>query len=923
MALSQSNVNKRRRSLVEVPEETIRRAKSPFVANTDKENSINIRQTLRTPTFDEILCTSQSQLSQYNSYSDSSLPSILSSSLVTSKKSSVARVFQKVVPILPVPVTVNDRCCVRYDGNRGFFGTDEGSIWYGGTVIDVKAMKSADETTIEWKMQIRHDDNQISSIVWPKDSSMLSKLQRKGQHRGFDNVDFEIYDRVIYDDQGDDTGYEFFCDCRPKNLNLGDRVLTYYQNGVKNSAWHTGRIAAVKNLRDSNDTYCDVAYDDGNYERYIPLSSSVPVNSNEPDFSGMLQHRTRYNIVAFERGMDNSKWMKGLKVNLNSDKWKSVKSGEITRITPIDRKVEIEYVLGNAKEYESKPYEVVVGELFATAYSQLQENDKQCKNLIEKKIKIWPGSEKLVEAMEGDDVGILGKRRILRGTSSAYAKVIKSCGTLQINKQSMTKSSSIIATNTCMKRSKSTINVNKQSTTKSSSVSTSTSCNKQSKSTSEAPNPSRNRNSNGQSTKTLDATTKKRHLQRNQLNNKTSSLSPTSVVATDSADDTAFCSQHDVLINKRPYYKLNSSLGCVLTQAVNSSETQAGMQMLTMMNTCHNLIPNYEVNVKLMKLIMYGPKSGETLYPDCYKMEESLRQIQFQMAPSLPTSTATKDELITILGINSTNTFIAQMQSCYYMVDGDEYRTTPQALNRVGQSIHAKFCFATIYCTLIEHAVKPFLSKGFTYQINKVFLCDDKKTNLILCTDNKLVQSISKYPARGSQDVLDKLVTITATFWFEFRHYLSPNENVDAIVNKDDAHSSEATMFVVAQLTRILASMGRTICYIARLYTNEVSGNADSLADLIKNIIVRVWDELEEKVKLAKGEKQCNTDGVSARNKNCGKSRVKVLSKSCCDILQLKFILQLDEKICPRLQQKLAERFQIVNVYNKLKGKVP
>jgi hypothetical protein len=337
------------------------------------------------------------------------------------------------------------------------------------------------------------------------------------------------------------------------------------------------------------------------------------------------------------------------------------------------------------------------------------------------------------------------------------------------------------------------------------------------------------------------------------------------------------------------------------------------------LNTCHNLIPNYEVNRKLLNLIMFGPKCGKTFYPDCHKLEETLHQLLFHMT-SLPTSQQTNDELITILGKDSATMFVTQMQASYYMVDGDEGRTTSQALNRVGQSIHAKVCLATIYSTLLQNVIKPFLFNGSTtYRISEPFNYDNEKTSL---ADNKLVRSILQFPSRGSQGVLDNIVTIAASFLFEFRQFLLPNEN-EVVTIDNGTDINEAISFVVAQSLRYTALMGTITSYVARLYANAANESVDSLADLIKNITFRVWDELEGKIRLTLDKNHSDPKSATAKNKKGGKnskSHLKVGSKSRRDTLQLKFLLLFDNIVCPGLQRKLAERFQLVNIYDKLIG---
>jgi hypothetical protein len=133
----------------------------------------------------------------------------------------------------------------------------------------------------------------------------------------------------------------WFCHLRPTRLYIGDQVLAFFQNGnahldrntphVLFNAWYRGRVLRTVTGDNDNDDQIlnhsyhsaiktvDIAYDDGDVEKDVPMPSyTVVTNSrrNNTNFATTINNNinpTGHHIILLQRGWSNPYWLRHLK----------------------------------------------------------------------------------------------------------------------------------------------------------------------------------------------------------------------------------------------------------------------------------------------------------------------------------------------------------------------------------------------------------------------------------------------------------------------------------------------------------------------------------------------------------------------------------------------------------------------------------
>lgn len=837
------------------------------------------------------------------------LGTITPGSIISATNSSLSSPFKRNLP----PFVAGDRCCILFDTVRDFFGRSC-SGWFPGTVteifkVDPSITSSPSTGGVNYNFKVTFDDNAQDTMSWPADALSFSKLRHIRDTEG------EYYYRSVYDETGKETKSVFYCDLKPTTVYLGDLVMAYYQNGNKlagnSGAWFRGRIAAVH--KRSNKIFCDVAYDDGDYEEDVPLTTTSKDKMGD-------QHV----ILVLERGHSETYWLEGLTVDLPSDRWRSEKSGVLQRITRIDRKVEILYKRGKLVNYETKPYDDVIEKVFESAR----------KKDVNMKICVWPfAEEELVHTP-------------LTGSISASALKSGWNGPIETQKIHRTRMQRQISPG--YSNQKSMMRSNEKTpqfcTPKSNRIELEY---QDSESASTSPTSEdderkcafHSNNSIGTQDDTDDSLCdsfveskakagtslqRKRHIghlipkvaapvQKKLKNRDSSELA--------AAQESDYDSDYEANLNKgnrsketvaeskvldNPVSQISLSLGATLMQAVNSSDSNVGIDQLNFLSNFHGAVPGQDLCQRLINMMVTGPTSENgTLVPDSFRMQEALDYINSILSRE-SAAKATINNFSKALGSDSVGLFFKQMTAQYYTEDADYNSVSMSSLKRIGQTVHSKICFASIYVKLLEHSVSDLLKASNSDETN---LCDKK------CT---VLTSIRAFPS-GTKGTLVKSVELCVSFWFANGHFILYG---DPVVDSFWNHASSPTLDDAIHRVRahsliFFKMMGIVISYMARLYSIDANENVDALADLIRLVVLRELENQKQKHKehtelssgIRKGSKEVEYKNQNFKNDDEYSRKI-----------QFQFLVQLRKKIIPKLKPKLAVRFKLVKEYNAVYG---
>jgi hypothetical protein len=324
--------------------------------------------------------------------------------------------------------------------------------------------------------------------------------------------------------------------------------------------------------------------------------------------------------------------------------------------------------------------------------------------------------------------------------------------------------------------------------------------------------------------------------------------------------------------------ELSFSASNTFGKALNSSDTHLGAELLTFAATFSQQVPNEELCKILMKLMMFGPNSGGTWFPDCQRMELATNYMSLLLSKP-----GFADKLSRVAKPSFWEECLDQMTAPIYCVAGDEHRLSAAAIERTGQSLHVKVCCAELFLDLISRELKSFVRKR-----------DDPDAES-LCS-KPIVKHILDHPRRA-KEALEKSLKACTELWSMYGHFiLCDLPDLEAAMDAKDGPSDVSVHFVRSQACRLVKVMGKLCSYFAWLYGVDASENALSLAFLINS---HAPQKLEE------------TTFDPAPFPDAADYLKEV---------RLSFLLNLDKRCVPQLRPMLAERLGVATKYNAIFG---
>jgi hypothetical protein len=307
--------------------------------------------------------------------------------------------------------------------------------------------------------------------------------------------------------------------------------------------------------------------------------------------------------------------------------------------------------------------------------------------------------------------------------------------------------------------------------------------------------------------------------------------------------------------------------------------------LLTKNTSPPDRIPSDNLWKTILELNCFGPISGTTSFPDVRKMDLCFQYLKnlFGKHGMLSVCMSYIDQKFChrTSDVSYPETFLEQMASSYYMVEGDECRFTKHGVDRVTATLHAKSSFAQVFETILKHVLKPIVVSD-----QKAKIDEDSYHSVAILSD------ILK-AGRGAKDSLEKAVKAWGSNWIMLGHFALGDW--DLIINDDVQQDS--VLSAQKLLVTLSESMGSVVSYLAWLYGKEAHEDADALADLIHNSLLFAFDQAESK----------NPPAV----KDCDQFLTHI---------KLRIIGDLDKSVVPQLRPKLAQRLNIAAMYNIIYG---
>jgi hypothetical protein len=316
--------------------------------------------------------------------------------------------------------------------------------------------------------------------------------------------------------------------------------------------------------------------------------------------------------------------------------------------------------------------------------------------------------------------------------------------------------------------------------------------------------------------------------------------------------------------------------------------------MLTFVYTMHDQVPNDDLWNQLVDMITYGPKSGSVYFPDSAKMIAVMQYLRLMLSLD-----GQVDRCCEILdresfranhgGMSYPELVLSHLSTHshrFYMAEGDEYRTNHWAVGRIEQSLHVRICLAELFLHLLKHQLQPYVRRERTGETGPN---DEEEEDSHAYRDRPIVRHIV-HARRGAKDALEKAVVVGIQHWLSYGHFVTVTDlsrfHADA-----NPPSQDSLDCLRGRIISLAEQQGLIISWLAWLYGKEANEDTFALADLIARILDReisTW-----------------------ANPSVVANRIEHLRE-----IKLQFIGNLEPSLCPQLRPKLAERLDVVILYN-------
>ena len=714
-----------------------------------------------------------------------------------------------------------------------------------------RELKGKEETEAEWfpakiekvtwargkaNLLLRYFDQTSTTVHYTHSESPRSL-------RTLNDQDFEMLIPV----SGSSTAFqtvwkgERFYDRDPTGVEPGDRVQGFFQNGEggTSTSWFSGRVVDVRGTPEKL-AVCDILYDDGDYEKDIPLSSN--------------------NVHLIQKGQERPEWLIGLPLH-REKKGRGVKL-ETAVVDSVEPKGVVKLALTDSKtkkvRFEKTSYSMAVDLVLKAA----------CLTVAEHRTHHW-----------------------FEGSCPVHVSVNPSSSRPQCNRKKCASKTTVKHTNTGpVESSSAKPNAERPVLKTLGHVAT------QEKSRRVVGKPGKENDTTmlGINIKTTSEFTVKRNGRRPKetltemktkrrgrkkvhlMEQVTEEAKFVSMQVFDHQGDGRLIKPHHDDSSCSRKNEIHPALGKALEKSLHSCFSHIGSELLNFTCIYHNRSPTLDIRKSLVTLMLRGPTSGTTTFPDCQRMQLGEKYLHLTLAqdPKI------HEQFIKDAGTTFWTDCLNCLMEDHYTLEGDEVRMTNFAINRVAQSVHVKACCAEFFLRLLEYELGDYPASSREFDIHNI-------------DERKLLKDIAGH-RRGPKEALEKFWNALVKQWLLLGHFILGEPT--GLLQSEENVSKESLHFLQEQSSRLLTILGRITSHMAWLHHVLDREDQNKIAHLLYNNASRLLDQNEF-------DPSPFFSGYTSLNDHWNQVR-------------LRLVLDLDKRIVPEVRPILADLMDVGAVFN-------
>lgn len=234
---------------------------------------------------------------------------------------------------------------------------------------------------------------------------------------------------------------------------------------------------------------------------------------------------------------------------------------------------------------------------------------------------------------------------------------------------------------------------------------------------------------------------------------------------------------------------------------IKSVQAQVGIELLTQLRILHNQIPNDSLTITLYEMMLYGPKSNGTFYPDPRKVELVFNYLMGSCKKNLET----RNRLIN-MGTGQWSVIegtLSRVMEPVYRVEGDECLSSDAAFYRISSSLHVITIGLNVVLELMRYQLKPAIN-------------DPNKIEEL--RDQPVVKAFRACDG-GVRGALKFIVGMNAWAWTHYGHFVvgDLSKPYVHVPPPNSGHVQECE----AQAIRLIQTLGKISSYTAWVYSAE------------------------------------------------------------------------------------------------------
>jgi hypothetical protein len=321
--------------------------------------------------------------------------------------------------------------------------------------------------------------------------------------------------------------------------------------------------------------------------------------------------------------------------------------------------------------------------------------------------------------------------------------------------------------------------------------------------------------------------------------------------------------------------ELNSSLSVHYERCFRLKEFSVGVAGFHRMFNFHKMHMNGESRKKMIDLLVFGPLAPDqtTRFPDKFRTVAGTKTVKEQLKIS-----GMHDLFAVDLAASEWEQCLTQMTKPLFAAEGDEQRTTHDALLRVGESLFVKAHCMEFFADILEHEQQRCAPSSEAISKKELLAA-------IAC---------SRMGGKGALDL-----AVKAYLYLLVNHGPFLTVSTRHLCHEEGGPQGDCLETVIDAAAKLNKALGRVVSIMAWLYAITEHENVFGVSHLIGSM---VSNEIEN----ATFDPTPFMDGTAPRGKKYWK-RIK-----------LNFIVGLNRSVVPQLRPHLAEKLSVATAYNRI-----